>query len=221
MPLQGWTHSSHRSTPCFLSNNRAFSNGRQNSCTCPRARRHATAPRAQEQRVQRGYGQDDAADLEKLLGDSAGRMPKQLSVSTKSASVERGCSLMLAYTFTSSVTACSPVSLILIGAASDTHPADTRLCTALPPRLLLICGDHHKRGGCRQEHRSNCSYCVQSATNHRTFAVQCNLVPATVLVVRCLPIAAATLCIRDILQTLLSIQLRLWSTVRGCQQRQS
>lgn len=55
--------------------------GLQQGCTHCRAKPLSSVTQAEQQNSQEIVGQDDAAYVERLLGDSARRLPKQLSVS--------------------------------------------------------------------------------------------------------------------------------------------
>ena len=76
--------------------------GLQQGCThCRKAL--SLLPRAQQQDPQDTVGQDDAAYVKRLLGDSARRLPKQLSVSPMAASYTFSQGIMLAKAFCSTV----------------------------------------------------------------------------------------------------------------------
>ncbi|KAL3142359.1 hypothetical protein ABBQ38_002696 [Trebouxia sp. C0009 RCD-2024] len=76
MLIQGCHLSSHHASCGF---GKAFSNGGQQRCTCCRARTLPLLPRAEHQNSEETCSQEEAAYMKRLLGDSARRLPKQLS----------------------------------------------------------------------------------------------------------------------------------------------
>ena len=187
--------------------NKPFANGKQRIWHSQRAKRMLS--RADQQQ---GSDQDDAAYLEKLLGDSAGRTPKQLSVSTK-ADLFSGLHDFLP------VSQCelpwSDIRPILpcfddAGMEEVHHSVTPTMC-----EVVGQCG----LAECRQKHRSTYSCYGQRA-------IACNLcrtglrlaTPAMALLVTHMLNRAALL--RAVIAQY-QVKLQLMVQLRGCPQRRN
>ena len=208
MPVTGCFHSVYHASLCSTTNKQPFRGlQQQQGCTQCRAKSLSFLPRAEQQISQDNGGQDDAAYMERLLGDSASRLPKQLSVSPVAA-LYASCHTILGAKIFAALAYC------MLG-----HSSQSLRCWD-PSSFRLLCTTRYCTCGCRRRHRSNCSNYGWKERDPHTFRMRLSLLLMMLVVSQAQEPAPLLRCTRS---TAMQSRTQLLAQVQqnACQQRQN